>query len=141
MLAAPFAAIVMIVLVLTMSPLHPNSRGIAVPLLRLQRRTNTSTCDGGFIFVRLLANGETTVNGRKIPSDKDLAALVHNIMETRAERVVYVVPDTQLEYGRFIWALGILKNASSDLHLAVLSGKLRDEYFERDLEPCDITWP
>lgn len=111
-----------------------------MPLLRLQPRAPKYSCDGRFIFIQLLSNGETRINGQVIAQNK-LAPLVHSIMKPRAERVVYLVPDALIGYDRFVTSLSTLQNAATDLHIAVLSGKLRNEYFERRLEPCDIAWP
>jgi hypothetical protein len=74
-----------------------------------------------------------------IPRDNDLGPLVRTIMESRAERMVFVAPDTGIEYGRLVEALGILRNATPDLRLAVLSGKLREEFIRRGFPICEIS--
>ena len=140
-MAAPFSAVFLILTLWVMAATQVEPVGVYLPVLRLARRAPLYSCDGRFVFVQLLSNGETRINGQLVQHDNDLGPLVRTIMESRAERVVYVVPDTQIQYGRFVEALSILHNAAADLHLAVLSGRLRDEYFSRGLEPCDIAWP
>jgi biopolymer transport protein ExbD len=140
-IAAPFVAMLLILTVWVMAAPRAEPVGVYFPILRLAPTTPPYSCDGRFVFVQLLANGETRINGRLIPQDNDLGPLVRTIMAPRAERVVYVVPDSQIQYGRFVEALSILHNATTDLHLGVLSGRLRDEYFKRGLEPCDLVWP
>lgn len=98
------------------------------------------SCDGRFVFIQLQSDGETRINGRPI-KDGEVGPMVRTIMEPRAERVVYLVPESQIEYSRFVKTLAILNNSTSELHVAVLAGQLRDEYFKRDLTPCDIVWP
>jgi hypothetical protein len=62
-------------------------------------------------------------------------------MEPRAERVVYLVPDSQIDFYRYVKTLDTLNTSTSRLHVAVLSRKIRDEYFRRRLSPCDLVWP
>ena len=77
--------------------------------------------------------------------EEDLALRVSNIMESRAERVIYVVPSPGIPYSRFVQTLSTLKKTVPDLHIGVLTGELRDAYMKpsplwSDL-PCDIDWP
>jgi hypothetical protein len=82
----------------------------------------------------------TRINGRDI-ENRRLGPVIGEIMETRAERVVYVVPESEISYERFAQALDTLNGSAQDLHIAVLSGHLRQAFFERRLSPCDLAWP
>jgi biopolymer transport protein ExbD len=111
-----------------------------MPVLRLRPNRVQYTCDGRFVFIQLLADGKTKINGTQIHPD-DLKPRIGATMESRAERVVYLVPDDAILYGRFVATFEQLSGAASDMHVAVLSGNLRDEYFKQHLEPCDLVWP
>jgi hypothetical protein len=52
-----------------------------------------------------------------------------------------LIPDSGISYARFVETLDGLNKVAVDMHIAVLSGSLRDEYFRRGLYPCDIVWP
>jgi biopolymer transport protein ExbD len=120
------------------------STGIKIPLLRLSHHEDQLSCDGRWVFVELLNDGKTKINEEEI-HDEDLAPLVSKIMESRAERVIYVVPYPEIPYSRFVETLSTLKKAVPDLHVGVLSGKVRDAYMQPGLNrhylPCDIVWP
>jgi biopolymer transport protein ExbD len=122
----------------------PPSTGIKIPLLSLHHHKDRFTCDGRWEFVQLLDDGTTKINEEQI-RDEDLALLVSSIMESRAERVIYVVPSPEIPYSRFVETLSTLKKTAPDLHIGVLSGKLRDAYVQPSLQrfdlPCDIDWP
>jgi biopolymer transport protein ExbD len=118
--------------------------GIKIPLLTLHHHKDQLTCDGRWEFVQLLDDGTTKINEEQI-REKDLALLVRNIMESRAERVIYVVPSPGIPYSRFVETLSTLRKSERDLHIGVLSGKTRDAYMQPRLDrqylPCDIEWP
>jgi len=108
-----------------------------MPVVRLRSDRVPFTCDGEFVFIRLLVDGETKINGTVIHRE-DLRRRVSAIMEPRAERVVYLVPESNISYARFVETVDELNEAAADVHVVVLSGSLRDEFFRRNLEPCDI---
>jgi hypothetical protein len=91
-----------------------------------------------------LDDGTTKINEERI-RDEDLAWLVSDIMESRAERVIYVVPSPGIPYSRFVETLSTLKKSVPDMHIGVLSGQVRDAYMQTSLDrtylPCDIHWP
>jgi deoxyxylulose-5-phosphate synthase len=61
-------------------------------------------------------------------------------MENRAERIVYVVGDSDLSYGQFVEFLGKVKNATTDLHVVVVSGEIL-RAFEENHDLCDFVYP
>ncbi len=115
-----------------------------MPLLRLHHHKDQLSCDGRWEFVQLLGDGTTKINEEQI-REGDLASMVNNIMESRAERVIYVVPYPEIPYSRFMETLSTLRNTVPDLHIGVLSGEVRDAYMKPGLQrlylPCDIEWP
>jgi hypothetical protein len=144
LLAAPLAAQFILLTLCIFSVQSPPSTGIKIPVLKLRHHSDHLTCDGRWEFVQLLDDGTTKINERKIP-EEDLASLVGNIMASRAERVIYVVPSPGIPYSRFVATLGSLKKTVPDLHIGVLSGEVRNAYMQPGLPrlylPCDIVWP
>lgn len=144
-LLAPALAALFILLTLRIFSVQSSpSVGIEIPLLALHHHKDQLTCDGRWEFVQLLDDGTTKINEEQI-REKDLSLLVRNIMESRAERVIYVVPSPGIPYSRFVETLSTLRKSARDLHIGVLSGKTRDTYMQPSLDrrylPCDIEWP
>jgi len=140
LLAASMTCLFLILILSVFAVQKPVPTGIAMPVVRLRPDRWQSSCDGRFVFIQVLADGKTKINGTEI-EPKNLMARVGAIMELRVERVVYLVPDAGISYARFVETLDGLNKAAPDVHIAVLSGSLRDEFFQKGLQPCDIDWP
>jgi hypothetical protein len=150
LLAAPVTALFSLLTLCGFAVQSPPSVGIEIPLLRLRHHNDQITCDGRWEFVQLLDDGRTKINGEEI-SERDLPSLVGRIMESRAERLIFVVPSSGIPYSRFVETLSDLKNTVPDIHIGVLLGRVRDAYMEprllsanpvsRGYLPCDIEWP
>lgn len=138
--AASTACLFLILILCIFGVEKPVATGIWMPIVRLSANRGQFTCEGRYIFIQLLADGKTKINGAEI-HPTDLTPRIGAIMESRMERVVYLVPDPDISYARFVETLNSLNKAATDMHVAVLSGSLRNEYFQRSLEPCDIVWP
>ncbi|HEX7730890.1 MAG TPA: hypothetical protein VF392_17800 [Terracidiphilus sp.] len=142
---APAFIALLIVLTISVAVVQsPPSTGIKVPLLRLQPRNDQISCDGRWEFIQLLDDGRTKINADFV-REEDLPSSIKKIMETRAERVVYVVPSSGIPYYRLVETMSRLKNAVPDLHIGLISGTLRDAYTKPDIRrgdlPCDFKWP
>jgi hypothetical protein len=97
-LLAPSLAALFVLLTLSVFLVQsPPATGIGILLPRLPHRAPRGICDGDWVFVRLLEDGKTRINGREI-NDKDLPLLVSKINETRAERIIFVVPHPGIPY-------------------------------------------
>jgi biopolymer transport protein ExbD len=142
LLALPLGSLFLILLVSVFAIQRPASVGVRMPLLRLKPPRPELICDGRWVFVHLLDDGTTKINEKQIRQE-ELALLVQSIMESRAERVIYVVPSPGIPYSRFLETVSTLRQAVPDMHIGVLSGKLRNAYMRPSLErqPCDIEWP
>lgn len=144
LLAPAFVALFTLLTLCFLAVQSPPSMGFRVPLLRLSQRPPHLICDGGFTFVELLDDGTTRINGHKIRQE-DLALLLSNIMATRAERFIYLVPSSGIPYSLLLDTMSASKQAVPDMHIGVLSGEMRDAYMRLSLEwqisPCDIEWP
>jgi biopolymer transport protein ExbD len=150
LLAPPLVALFALLTLCVIVVQTPPSTGFKVPLPRLHHHRDQSSCDGRWEFIQLLDDGRTKINDDEITKG-ELAPLISNIMASRAERVVYVVPSSGIPYSRLVETLSSLKTAVRDIHIGVLSGKVRDAYMKPRLisanrlslsySPCDIEWP
>jgi len=119
---------------------RPVSAGFRVPMVRIHHDPQEPyDCDGRPEFLRLTKDGRTWVNEAEIPGGQ-LASTVASLMENRAERVVYVMVDSELSYGQFAGFLGKIAAATSDLHVVVVSGEVR-RAFEKRPDLCDFVYP
>jgi biopolymer transport protein ExbD len=148
LLALPLASLFLILLACVFALQRPVSIGVRMPLLRLRPHSPDISCDGRWVFVELLDDGTTEVNSEPVPP-QGLSAMVGKLMESHAERVVYLVPSPGISYARFVETLAALQVSAPDTHVGVLSGAVRDAYkgqskasiLKRTYLPCDIVWP
>jgi biopolymer transport protein ExbD len=109
-------------------------------VIRLHHNPNEPTdCGGRVEFVKLTKDGRTWINDTEVSSNR-LAPTISALMENRAERIVYVVGDSDLSYGQFVEFLGKVKNATTDLHVVVVSGEIL-RAFEENHDLCDFVYP
>jgi len=140
LLAAPMASLFLILLVFGLIDWRPASVGFRVPMIRLHHDPNEpSDCGGRAEFVRLTKDGRTWINSEEIPAGQVQAAVAAQ-MANRAERVVYVVADSELSYGQFASFLDRVSGATSDLHVVLVSGEIR-RAFEKNYDVCDFRYP
>lgn len=119
-----------------------------MPLLRLRQPRQDISCDGRWVFVELLEDGKAKVNSEPATTE-NLSAIVGQSMESRAERVVYLVPSRGISFSRFVETLNALQESAPGTHVGGLSGTVRDQYerpstasiLQRTYLPCDIVWP
>ena len=141
MLAAPMASLFMVLILCLFAVRTPGpSVGIRIPVIRLRTAPTQFTCDGRFVFVQLLADGSTRINTDDIAPDQ-LAPKIAEIMQYRAERVVYLIAAPEVPYRRFVDAIDEMSGATADLHIAVLTQQIWNTYRQQSLEPCQIVWP
>jgi hypothetical protein len=69
-----------------------------------------------------------------------LVPAIAELMENRAERVVYVVVDSELSYGQFASFLGKVKGATTNLHVVVVSGQVL-KALQQGHDLCDFVYP
>lgn len=143
LLVLPVASLFLILLVCVFALQRPTSTGIRMPLLKLKSPGQDFTCDGRWVYVELLKDGSAQVNLEPVPN-QNLSAMVGRLMQSRAERVVFLVPSPDTSYSRFVETLNALQKSAPDTHVGVLSGTLRDRYARPATAynlPCDIVWP
>jgi biopolymer transport protein ExbD len=139
MVAVPFASLFLILLLCTMAVRRPAAVGFRVPVVRIHHDPNQPyDCDGRPEFVRLTRDEKTWINATEIPRDR-IASKIAEIMETRAERIVYVMVDSEFTYGEFAEFMGQIEGSIPDLHVVVISGEVRRR-FEKSREEFSKTF-
>jgi hypothetical protein len=109
---------------------RPEPVGFRIPMVRIHRTyQHEFSCDGRFEFFRLTRDGKTWINATEIPEDQVRLKVAH-LMENRAERVVYVMVDSELSYGQFAAFMDSIEGATDDLHIIVVSGEIRREFMK-----------
>ena len=141
LLAPPIAALFILLTLCIFSVQSSPSTGFKIPILKISHR-DVFTCDGDWAFVQLLDDGRTKING-KIIREEELPSLVSDVMASRAERLIYVVPSSGMPYSRPMLTLSSLKKAVPDMHIGVLTGEARDAYMHPHsiCFPAEIDWP
>jgi len=131
LVAAPLGGLFLVLVLCTFSVRRPAAVGFRIPMLRIHRTAqNEFSCDGRFEFLRLTRDGKTWINSTEI-SASQVRPSVAALMESRAERVVYVVVDSELSYGQFAKFLDSIEGATEDLHVVVISGEIRRQFEEK----------
>ena len=127
-LAAPFASLFLILLLCTLAMQRPMaSVGFRIPVVRIRHDPNQFTCDGRFEFVRRTEDRKTWINQDEIPENQTSSNIVE-LMENRAERVVYVEAESDIPYGDFVSMIDQITGAEPDIHVVVVSGEVRRRF-------------
>lgn len=142
LLAPSLATLLVLLTLFVLAVQSPQSVGIKISLLKLRPHNDHLICNRRDIVVGLLDDGTTKINETKI-REEDLSSLIGEIMITRAERFVYVVPSEGIPYSRFVSTIGSLKKSvPGPLHIGVLTGEVRTAYLSNQLIlPCELEWP
>jgi biopolymer transport protein ExbD len=139
LVAAPVASLFLILLLCVLAVQRPVSAGFRVPMIRLHHDPNEPyDCGGRAEFLRMTKDGKTWINSTEIPADQ-VTARVAALMADRAERVVYVVVDSEVTYGQFAEFVDRISRGTADLHVVRVSGEVR-KAFERDHDLCDFQY-
>jgi biopolymer transport protein ExbD len=140
LVAAPMASLFLVLSLCAFVLQQPRSVGIRIPMIRIHHNPHKPyDCEGRPVFLRLTKDGRTWMNSEELPADQ-LRQTVVNVMENRAERVVYMVVDSELTYGQFAGFLDKIEGATNDLHVVVVSGEVLRE-FEKNHDECDFIFP
>ncbi len=141
LLTAPFASLFLVLSLSAFVAQTPVSEGIRIPVIRLHHDAQEPTdCDGRSEFVRLTADGKTWINSGEVPENR-LTVTIANLMENRAERVAYLVADSDLSYGKFAGLLDKVTGATTNLHFVVVSGEIRRALETNRELLCDFVYP
>lgn len=140
LLAAPFARLFLLLSLCAFVVQRPPSTGFQIPVIRIHHNPQEPTdCGGRSEFIRLTRDGRTWINEDEVAPGR-LAPAVSELMENRAERVVYVVVDSDLSYGEFANFQDKVSGATTDLHVVVVSGQIL-RAFQKSHDLCDFDYP
>jgi len=140
LVAAPIASLFLILSLCAFVIQSPHSLGFRIPMIRIHHNPNEPyDCGGRPEFVRLTKDGRTRINNIEVSSSR-LAPTISGLMESRAERFVFVIVDSDLSYGQFAEFLGKVKGSTADLHVVVLSGAILKALNENH-DLCDLVYP
>jgi biopolymer transport protein ExbD len=137
LVAAPMASLFLVLSLCAFVLQQPRSVGIRIPMIRIHHKPMEMTdCGGNSVFLRMTKDGKTWMNSEELPADQ-LRQTVAKVMENRAERVVFVVVDSELTYSQFTGFWEKIAGATSDLHVIVVSGEVLRE-FKQNHDVCDF---
>jgi len=140
LLAAPIGAVFLILAALYLVAAKPPSQGFTIPMIWIRHDAKEPlACDGRPEFVRLTKDHKTWINADQIP-ETQVRKQVAMLMSDRAERVVYVVVDSELSYGDFARILDDVEGAIPNLHVVVVSGAARRAWGKGG-DLCDFHFP
>jgi hypothetical protein len=140
MIAAPMASLFLTLSLCVAGIGSRTPAGIRFPLLRM-RASHSGLCgDDRVVVVSLRQGGDLKINQNRITWDA-LAPTIARIMQYRAERVIYVLPYSEISYTEFANLMDKVAGSTTDLHIALLSGNLRRTMKEHRFDTCDLDWP
>ncbi len=145
-LALPFAALFLILLLIVVAERQQSAVGVTVSLMNVRYRVHEYTdCGGTSEFARLTKDGKSWINSEEIPINR-ISSELNKIMENRAERVVYIVIDPEVQNDLSFDFIDKVTYSISDLHTVLLTPKNFDDYKNSPHDPndngivCDLDW-
>jgi biopolymer transport protein ExbD len=142
LLAAPLAAL-FLVLVLCVFPVQRSpSVGIRIPLLRV-RTVAFKECDflsDRSVVVRLHKDGSTWINETQESHEK-LGIVLAEIYDNREEKIIYMLPDPDVSFGDFAEIYSKVGSSTKDLRIMLSTRQLDKEI--QQCPPgryCELDW-
>lgn len=140
-LAVPLASLFLILVLCVFGAQRPPSVGFRIPMIRNPDKPRHDCSDPNrTVFFRLTRDGAIWLNSTRIPPER-LTKIVDEIMENREDRVLYAVADPEIPYGQFVNFLDRVAAARMNLHVALLTDKLRESLEGRGQAFCELEWP
>jgi biopolymer transport protein ExbD len=142
LLAAPLAALFLILVLCIFGVQKPPSVGIRIPMVRFPDQPRNDCSDPNrIVFLRLAQDGTVWLNATAIPTDR-LTTTIATVMENRSDRILYVVADPQVSYGQFVGFLDSIAKTKMVLHVALLTDQFRTVLeVNRSRAYCELEWP
>lgn len=135
--APAFASIFLVLTMCALIVRSPSSTGYYVPMAQIHHDPNEPTdCGGRSEFIRLTNDGRSWINDAEVPAER-IGAAVAQVMDDRAEKVVYIVVDSNLSYGQFAQFVDRVTGAGPDIHIVLISGAVRRD-FEKNHDLCNF---
>jgi biopolymer transport protein ExbD len=141
-LAVPLASLFLILVLCVFGTQRQPSAGFRIPMIQNPDKPRHDCSDPNrTVFFRLTRDGTIWLNSTRIPPER-LTKIVDEIMENRGDRILYVVADPEISYVQFVNFLDRVSAARMNLHVALLTDKLR-ESLEQDRGQafCELEWP
>src|SRR5665213_140549 len=150
--AAPVAGLLLVLLVWFLAAGRPKpSVGLRIPVVKFKQHSIGYVCEDDLpIVLRLTADGQMWINQTKVVPDR-LSERVSKIVHSRDEFAVYVLADPSVPYGQFAEFLERLYSSTPDLHVILVTEKLRERLQgptvvrvpskpQEYVPPCDQEW-
>jgi biopolymer transport protein ExbD len=144
-LATPLlASLVGVLLILSVCAFElerPGSTGMLLPIPKVGPLP-FSECDyvsDRDIVVSIKRDGRIWINETYVDQGK-LKAILTRIYESRAERIIYIIPDPDVSYGEFADTYDKVASSIENLHIGLLTPQLRDES-EKSQGTWGLFWP
>jgi biopolymer transport protein ExbD len=141
-LAAPIAALFLIMVLSVFGVQRPASVGFRIPMIRVHNQSRNDCFEPNrIVYFRLARDGTVWLNSTEIPSDQ-LTAITKVVMENRGDRILEVVADPHVSYGQVVDFLDKIAAAKMVLHVALLTDQLRVGLEEDHMGTyCGLEWP
>ena len=154
LLAAPVAGLLLLLILCVLVERRPQPAfGLRVPMMKLKQHPLGYVCEDDIpIVLRLTADGRMWFNQTEV-APEHLGPLVAKVVESRGERVVYVMADPSVLYGQFAGFLGRVNYSVPDLHVVLLTDRFRERVWgppivrvrslnepREYVPPCDLEW-
>ncbi len=143
LMAAPMAAVFLMLALMHFTFIKPDSRGEKISLLKRKTTPLNEICDGRVEVLQIKSDGSTWINSEQFSDDQAIKQFQH-LMENRAERVAYVVIEPGVSVQRAIDSIDKIHNSTDDLHMALLT---KDVYDPNNINIpqvdllCGVLWP
>lgn len=132
-LAAPLAALFLILVLCVFAVQTPPSVGMHVPLPKV-RTVPHNECESAdrWIVVQLHKDGSTWINENQVRAD-ELGSELTEIYENRRYKFIYMFSDPDVPFGQFANFYNIVLSSTKDLRIG-----LRTRRLEAQLQDCPL---
>ena len=143
LLAVPLACLFLILVLCVFAVQKQPSVGMHLPLPKVRVHPDKD-CDflsDRNIVLQLHKDGSIFINETRV-SQEELRSILVEIYETREERVIYILPDSDISFGEFSDIYDKVASSINGLHIA-LSTRLLDRELKQCPEgsSCGLDWP
>lgn len=143
LLAVPMASLFLVLVLCVFGVQKPPSVGIHLPLpkVRVHPYKDCDFLSDRSIVLQLHKHGSTFINETRV-SHEELRSILVEIYENREERVIYILPDSDVSFWEFADIYNKVASSINGLHI-VLSTKLLDGELHQCPEgsSCGLDWP
>jgi biopolymer transport protein ExbD len=139
-----FAAVFILFSLYSFAHIKKPAVGFYIPTPRVQRHALLKDCEDDIpLVVKVKKDGSTWINMVQLDENK-IAPEIALIMQNRAEeRVVYLLPDPEIPYEKFISIYDEVQNSAKILSVIVVTDQVYKQMNSTDRADaiCDFEWP